>query len=327
MAYEIGRKLELLNYKYKKTHPINGLTLHTEKLTFPSLIKDSILRIVDTKRLFISSSRGPARVESRLLENLKTSEIDVIYATDWILNVNQEKNWDAIDLETSNVILGPNVELGKVYVREKIQLIKNCVILVPSAWVIPVLTEKLPWYKGKYQVWQSDVDLDYWSPSKFEKRKYVLIYRKFDNKDGDFERIASCCESLGIKYRVIEYGKYSKKGFRKNLKRSHFVIWLGTTESQGIALLESWSTNTATFVRVKNTYIDDETGNSFDSSSAPYLTDSCGEFFNIEEFNVAKLKQFLALSKSLAPRKYVLDNYSKSRIDRNINLLFKNLYS
>jgi hypothetical protein len=80
-------------------------------------------------------------------------------------------------------------------------------------------------------------------------------------------------------------------------------------------------------VRVKNNFIDDETGNSFDSSSAPYLTDSCGEFFNIEEFNVAKLKQFLALSKSLAPRKYVLDNYSKSRIDRNINLLFKNLYS
>lgn len=317
----------MLKYKYKKIQPIDGLTLHTEKLTLPSQIKDFFLRVLTANSLFVNGVRGPARVQSRLISNLKNGVREVTQKTDWILNVNGKENWETIEIQSKNLILGPNIEFGKMCVKEKIENHANSVILVPSSWVIPVLQSRLKWFKGKYRVWQSDLDIEYWKPSTRKNRKFILIYRKYDTFDEDYRKIVYICDSLGLNYKVITYGHYNQRTFRRLLRISYLAIWLGTTESQGIALLESWSTNVPTFVREKNIYVDDVSGQEFVASAAPYLTDDCGYFFEAGSIDIEKIKQFQVVSRNLTPRAYVVENYSKLIIDNDMNDLFRELHA
>ena len=317
----------MLDFKYRKCNPIDAITLHAENLTATSQMKSIILQIFSTRRFIMKSNRGPAMVEQRLITNLKSLDFEISNKIDWILNVNSKANWESLRIESNNLILGPNIEFELNFVREKVQNVMNMVILVPSDWVIPVLKKRLDWYKGRYVVWQSDLDLDFWKPSKNVKQKYILIYRKYDNSDDDFLQIIKCCEKLGLKYKVITYGKYGRKSFRKCLRNAIFAVWLGTTESQGIALLECWSTNIPTLVREKKEYYDEITGEIFASSSAPYLTNKCGNFFNMDEFDCETLAKFIPLSRGLAPREYVLEHYSKSKTDSELIALLKSLNS
>jgi len=317
----------LLNYKYKKICPTPFVTVHTEKLTFFSSIKDLIVRILITKNIFVNSNRGPSEVEKRLIVNLQEINLPGSLQIDWILNVNSEEAWAALKIDFDNLILGPNIEFEKSYVRDKIQHSRNSLILVPSEWVIPVLRARLEWFKGRFVVWQSDIDANYWKSAKRYKQKQVLIYRKKDLFDDDFLAIKRSCNELRLKYKVVTYGKYSQNSFRRALRKSRLAIWLGTTESQGIALLECWSVNVPTFVRESNTYSDEISGKTFVSSSAPYLNPACGEFINMSTFTSESLRNFLLLSEHLKPREFVLQNYSKSKMSSELIELFTTLNS
>lgn len=303
----------MLKYRHQRIRPVDKLTLHIEKLIFRSRIKDFILSLLINKRVIMKSSRGPEMVTERLIVNLKDLECQIKDEVQWLLNVNSKHAWESIEINTENLILGPNIEFESSYVKEKLEHSENAVILVPSKWVIPVLTRRLDWFKGKYVVWQIDLDLNFWKPSKYSKRRQVLIYRKDDCVNSDFLKIIDCCEKLGMKYKEVTYGKYSHSSFRRHLNKSMFAVWLGTTESQGIALLECWSTNVPTLVREKNEYFDAISGEKFASSSAPYLTRECGEFFTTKEFDCETLANFASHSKTLEPRKYILEQYSISK--------------
>lgn len=273
------------------------------------------------------SSRGPERVAQQLISNLEKINIELKSQIDWILNVNSSRNLLSIDIGSTNLILGPNVEFEQSHVKQKIQNVKNVVILVPSEWVIAVLKERLDWYAGKYLVWPSDVNLNYWKPSWRRSKRYILIYRKNDEANDDYFRVTSYCAQLGLKYKTITYGAYSPHSFRKHLRRSHFAIWLGTTESQGIALLEAWAANVPTLVRQKNVYFDEVSGQHFASSTAPYLTEHCGRFFDSENFDSQTLNEFARFSKNLEPRRYVQEHYSKSQAERKLIGIFQVLNS
>lgn len=315
----------MLKYKYKKFRPAPSITLHTESLTLLSRTKDLALRILTTKKLFLSSSRGPSQVEKRLVSNLRQIVPPDNVQIDWVLNVNSKECWEDLTINFENLILGPNIEFERSYIKERISSSRNSIILVPSEWVIPVLSARIDWFKGRFIVWQSDIDTSYWKPARREKKKYVLIYRKNDQSEDDYSRIVRSCEELGLRYKVITYGRYSQNSFRRSIRKSKFAIWLGTTESQGIALLECWAVNVPTFVRTRNQFLDDVSGRTFESSSAPYLNESCGEFFDASTFSTDTLRHFRGLSDSLKPRIFVLQNYSKSRVSTDLMKILKAL--
>lgn len=317
----------MLAYKYHKIQPIDILTLHVEKLTFRSQVKGIILRFLSTGKLLFKADRGPAMVAERLISNLKGLSIQSNDEINWILNVNTKLKWESLVLESEKIILGPNIEFEMSFVKEKVENFNKAIILVPSEWVIPVLKRRLYWFKGKFAILRSDLDLNFWKPAKNSKPRHVLIYRKDDHFDGDFHEIVRCCKELGLKYKEITYGRYSQKEFRRYLKKSFFAVWLGTTESQGIALLECWSTNVPTLVRERNEYLDTVTGALFASSSAPYLTKECGDFFTMDNFDCITLANFVTHSKTLEPRKYILENYSKSRICGELKRLLESFES
>ncbi len=48
---------------------------------------------------------------------------------------------------------------------------------------------------------------------------------------------------MGYKINLIEYGTYTEETYKYVLRRSFFGVWIGTTESQGIALQEALAAN------------------------------------------------------------------------------------
>lgn len=317
----------MLKYRYQVRYPLAGLTLHLEQLSPTSKMKNTLLRLIAAKKIIIHSSGGPQRVAERLISNL--SEINVMLSNEihWVLNVNSIESWESINTEQMNLILGPNIEFEKPHIKLKVENVSNSVILVPSEWVIAVLKKRLPWYRGKYLVWTSDLDLNFWKPARKKKKKHILIYRKNDDSNADFLRITSLCAEIGLQFKIVTYGTYSQYAFRKLLRRSIFAIWLGTTESQGIALLEAWATNVPTLVREHSQYFDEITNQAFVSSSAPYLTDKSGKFFDPSNINGQTLLDFLSLSSDLEPRSHVMESYSKTQTQKNLIEIFRELNS
>ncbi len=311
----------MLKYKYVRHKPHSNIILHTEVLTRASSIKNIILTSFVSKRIALNISRGPSIVAERVLSNIHQLKTKTAISVDWILNVNSENSWKKIDFSKDLLIIGPNVEFNKFYIREKTANFANVRILVPSPWVIPVLKEQISWFTGEFIVWQSDIDFNFWkAPSKKDKKK-IMIYRKYDESDADFNLVMQLCQDLGINFQIITYGKYSRRQFKRALSESFAAVWLGTTESQGIALLECWAMDVPTFVREKNEFLDLSNGKRFPSSSAPYLNSECGKFFKSEEITRELLSRFLAEAKFLSPRGYVLNNFSKKESLNRLNIL------
>lgn len=325
MIAQIKGELALLNFRYKKYVFSEAIRLHIEVLTPLSQVKNLVLQTLTTKRIQLSSNRGPAKVQERLRKNLREINLRNKNGIDWVLNINSKAGWQKMILNSRNIILGPNIEFTHKHIQERIQNLSNSIILVPSDWVIPVLQEQLYWFRGRYVVWRSDLDTNFWKPKKTIKKKHILIYRKNDHLNDDFSEVVKSCEILKLNYKVITYGNYGRYSFRRALRQSHFAVWLGTTESQGISLLESWSTDTPTFVRECDIYFDQFSGKNFMASAAPYLTGDCGSFFKSGEITVEKIIDFMEKSMVLNPRDYVNFEYSKEKISKELNDLLVNL--
>ena len=156
-------------------------------------------------------------------------------------------------------------------------------ILVPSTWVRDLYIDDLPQISEKVAVWAAGVDAEYWRPTQISRstqKDKCLIYVK-RACDLDIDSITSLCRKLGYKPIIITYGKYSRRHFRRALNQARFMIYLGESESQGLALFEAWAMGVPTFVRALQTFAPFLKENhrflhDFNHVSAPYLNDNCG---------------------------------------------------
>jgi hypothetical protein len=304
----------LLKYKYLRLHPTENVTLHVEKLTYPSRIKDIILRSLERKRLVLDSTRGPEIVARRIYSILQEMDLSGFNSVDWVLNVNSKESWERLKLNGQNLVVGPNIEFEKSHISERLRKIGSFKILAPSAWVIPIIQERLNWFGGEFHVLPSDLDFDYWKPVQNGSRNQILIYRKYDASEDDLINVVKICKMMGLTYKVVTYGKYTQRTFRRILRKCQAAVWLGTTESQGLALLECWSMDVPSLVRSQNTFVDNVTGKAFKSSPAPYLTEECGKEINASDLNIDSFSNFLNKTFDMGPRKYVISHLSTERI-------------
>jgi len=310
----------MLRYKYHCLHPNQKITVHVERLTHLSKIKDMVLRSLKAKRLILDWRRGPDTVERGILSILRELDLSDFNSVDWVLSVNSEESWGRLILKREKLVVGPNIEFGKPHISKRLQQYDDFKILSPSAWVIPIIQERGKWFNGQYCILPSDIDFEYWKPPKVRKNNRILIYRKFDDSNTDFFNVVSICNLLGLEYEVVTYGSYTRGSFRRTLRNCRAAIWLGTSESQGIALLECWAMNVPTLVRRHESYVDEVTGKAFASSSAPYLVQECGQDFYSSQLDIKLISSFLNDLSKMGPRDYAVSEFGRA-------ILFEKLHT
>lgn len=160
-------------------------------------------------------------------------------------------------------------------------------LLIPSEWVKIAYERECAKTKGKIYIWPSGVDEDNWKPLLHkEKANKILLYKKIDSKDltKDFySKICGVIKKKGFDTIELEYGEYTNKDFMKALNESRAMVYISKTESQGLALLESWAMNVPTLVWESGVKVIN--GRNYKiTSTAPYLNEETGMFWkNIDD--------------------------------------------
>lgn len=219
-------------------------------------------------------------------------------------------------IDSCNLIIGPNIEINAKLVSflvDNSNMYKK--FLVPSAQVIESLRTAIPEFaRVKVEVWPVGVETRKWKPSRLRSRHRdtILIYQKGVLTDKDLGLI----ELLRLRYpkiEVVEYGNYKPKSYLKILQKTRFAVWLGGWESQGIAMLESWSCDVPTYVRTQCDCTDHIEGICEKSKKyAPYLSQDCGIYFQNEEELLTALEELDGHNpnslKKFEPRTWVKEN-------------------
>jgi hypothetical protein len=188
------------------------------------------------------------------------------------------------------------------------------VCIVPSIWVKKNYEADEPKLIHRIQTWYAGVDESYWEPNSILQKDNVLIYWKTEDKNF-YQDIKNTIEKYDYKVTTIKYGQYNESEYKKALSRSLFSVFISRSESQGIALAESWSMGVPTVVwNIRgDTIINHKLVKNI--SACPYLTSENGlEFSSLDE-----LEDIVHRFKSdgytnLKPREWVLKNMT----DRNV---------
>jgi len=270
-------------------------------------------RIKHKKRPLSLASNGPIEVLKSIQLGLilEQNQIEAFpKKTNWVLSGQIPNRVLEDQPQDSILLLGPNVEFHELNIALLVKKFSNLFYLVPSAWVVPVLARRLDIPESNIIVWPCGIDTKTWS-TRNPISTEALVYVKGD-KDQRYSDASEYLHRAGIKFNVIQYGEYSQKIFRKALEKSKFAIWIGGTESQGIALMESWAMNVPTFVFRRDSYFDPVTQQTFQASSAPYLNEFVGRFSESEDFDARDLEKFIADLESFRPRENILKHLELS---------------
>ena len=194
----------------------------------------------------------------------------------------------------------------------------------PSAWVVRSYEEDISEIKHKNRIWFAGVDESFWVPSGNSKnKKTALIYWK-DEQKNFIDSIRNLVEKNGWDAIVIKYGSYTKTEYKKALDISSVALFISKSESQGIALAESWAMNVPTFVwnpQKPFTWC----GKIYkDISSCPYLTDSTGkEWQTLDQLDIL-LSSFTLLE--FSSREWVLENMTDAISVKKLVEIIESLY-
>lgn len=205
------------------------------------------------------------------------------------------------------IIVGPNMGVfctaDSPYVRNP----NIDAIISLSDWVVNGFMDAYPDVdRSKVKQWFSGVDEYFWSPLKCQKGRRVLVYNKWQSKLAD--AVEEELRSYGWDPIRVSYGFYTINQFKELLQQVCFAVFLSYSESQGIALAESWAMNVPTFVWNLQGPVDYLGIHYPITSSCPFLTPATGmEWANMQEFKVAleHIDEFLP---QFAPRAWVLNH-------------------
>jgi Glycosyl transferases group 1. len=209
------------------------------------------------------------------------------------------------------LLAGPNIMvLPSMY--DKILADKNIdYCIVPSNWVKELYELDCPELIGRIKAWPAGINEKDWVPSPQKKNpKNILFYHKRPEKKM-FAACKECCEKAGYNVEVIFYGHYSLEEYKKALQRNSILVHFVEQESQGISLLESWSSDVPTIVW--NPIFFYIGGRNVTANSSPYLTESTGAYFkDLAEFKNLEKNGFFD-SQKYSPRKWVLENLTDEK--------------
>ena len=172
----------------------------------------------------------------------------------YILNRNvkaYEWNWihDSIDglievaVQRIPAVLGPNIVVwNSDFPIFCPKLHTDSIYLHPSTWPLN-MWKQLGFRDCKLKSWPVGIDISAFKIDKNKRKKEnVLIYYK-GRQPCLLAKIVEEVIRLGYKPKILVYGHYSEEFFKIILEQCIFGIWVGSTESQGIALEEAMASD------------------------------------------------------------------------------------
>lgn len=213
------------------------------------------------------------------------------------------------------LIVGPNVYGSPLDGKKQSRSSYIDLFVLPGPWAVEFHNQVLPWAKGKIKVWYAGVDVECWKPAEKQREK-ILIYNK-NVEDAKVAKVLKVLEQKKVPYAVVNYGHYKQEDYLAMLQGAWAAIFFTKVESQGLALLEAWACDVPTMVYEQTEVHDLKTNLTVQTSSAPYLTDAAGLFFQIETFE-QKFDEFLANIERMSPRHYVLEKFTDGHIAQKL---------
>ena len=177
--------------------------------------------------------------------------------------------------------------------------------VINCEWTKKMYEDDCPSLIGRTVIWPAGVDAEYWRPVTNRKRDTILIYEKQRKGPvGPIGPYKKWMEQQGYRVEVIKCGEYTLPVFLKALQCAQLMIGFVIDESQGLAWAEAWSVDVPTLIwRNTSSKI---RGREIETSTAPYLTNENGLFFNdFEDFKKVFL-QWEIMKDSFHPRQWVI---------------------
>jgi hypothetical protein len=137
----------------------------------------------------------------------------------------------------------------------------------------------------------------------------------FKNRHPDLLKFATeFLKMKGLRYRVFIYGSYTLADYCQTLKKSKFVIWIGTHESQGFGIGECMASNTPLYIytvkSMKEEYSDKKFvyegyTESLHAVTASYWDPSCGEIVSSQDEFCNQFDDFIEKVDQYRPWEFV----------------------
>jgi glycosyltransferase involved in cell wall biosynthesis len=266
-------------------------------------------------------SRGPGCVVRSFIEGLQKLDIpfthnpsqmkelsDVVVILSDPENVKVAIEWKKAG-RIKYIFAGPNLVTRSYECNYLLASPEIDVILVPCDWARINFIQDDARLIDKIKIWYAGVDETYWKPitnHTSDKSNNVLIYDKYADR-----RFCDRVQKLLVKYGwnpvVLQYGSYSHQQYKELLATSAFAVFLSVSESQGIALAESWAMDVPTVVWNPQDLV--AYGKRFDPiSSCPYLTQDTGlDFKTVADLEI-HLKTIEQQLPSFKPRQWIVEH-------------------
>lgn len=289
----------------------------------------------DSPKNSLYQRRGPSSVSCSLFNGLQklgatfnfNPSKDNVRETVIVLS-NPDLLRQAINLKRQGkikyLLAGPNLVVRPIECDRLVTAPEIDIYFVPSLWVKVFYLEDEPCLKNRIDIWPTGVDETFWQPSKtVSKNNNVLLYQK-TNDHQLINNVIKILKRNGFNPLPIVYGNYTIEEYKKLLDKSLFAVFIGNSESQGIALAEAWSMNIPTLVYNLRKYTASGkvcTINSF----CPYLTEQTGiDWRDLEELE-GWIKAIPICLEDFSPRNWVLKNMTDCVSAQHILNLIKNL--
>jgi hypothetical protein len=222
---------------------------------------------------------------------------------DYVISIKSENNINSLSAGPNIVVHADENEciLGSASVDK---------VIVPSDWVKHAYEKECKETLNKIVIWPSGTDIDFWKPTSSIK-KNILVYMKTKNiKALKIERDIKHFFKNKFDIHTLKYGNYTTQEYKTLLDKSFLMIYFTETESQGLALQESWAMGVPTFVWESGCLrIGDK---KYDyTSPAPYLNKYNGKMFK----DTRELKSYILEfdEKNYDSRKWVVKNMTTEK--------------
>jgi len=276
-------------------------------------------KITGPKKVLLNTCKGFDALNITYVFNAPMEQYDYI----WI----QDKQMSIIEAGflQKPILVGPNTTvLPKDLPILRKKLHKDSVYLTPSDW-----TKKM-WVNSGFNEckiisWPVGIDLETISHRKREKSEpnRILIY--FKQRDPQLlEDVKKIILDEGMHYEVIHYGYYDQNDYMKSLNGAKLCIWIGCSESQGIALQEALASGLPIVVLDAKSLFDVEVENKkgyfdyhvprelekLEVTSAPYFDERCG----VKITSLSQMKEAIHMAlesiEAFRPREFIEENLS-----------------
>jgi len=264
---------------------------------------------------------GPYKVILNVIKGLE------LLGYPYVLNQNVhefKRNWihdslkGFIEVTNSHIpaVIGPNIFTLPKDIPFFTPGFFSGVYLHPADWCVDIWKE-LDYKRSLLRSWPVGIDTNEFNVEMNRSSDHVMIY--FKNREiQSLEFIENKVKSMGFVPMVIKYGSYTESEYRRALSLASFGIWIGCSESQGIALQEALSTNLPLIIcDVDSLLASTQTQYKFPievgkykATSVPYFDERCGiiiEDLSKIEDSIKELKNNFTF---FTPREFIIENLS-----------------